>query len=77
MQANGQDARPLTNAPNYTYMNFAWSPPRLASAAGAWIACVRFNQASPTATLELWAIDSLTGRGLMLVEGGYAPRWLP
>lgn len=77
MQNNGQGARPLTNDPEFTYFDFAWSPGWSGQTADEWIACVRFNQTIPTEPPELWIIDPLTGRGLKLVVGGYAPRWLP
>ncbi len=71
MQADGEGARPLTSDPYYNYFDFSWSP------TSAWIACVRFNQTVPTEPTELWVVDPLTGRGLRLVVGGYAPQWIP
>lgn len=65
------EAQPMTAEPFYNHYEFAWSP------AGDQLAFVRFNQAEPTAPLEIWLLVPLTGEIRRVITGGYAPIWIP
>jgi Tol biopolymer transport system component len=71
MEADGSQAKPLTDAPLYSHYDIAWS------ADGSRIAFLRFNQATLTDPPELWLIDADGTDPVQLVVGGYAPLWIP
>ncbi|HEX7973307.1 MAG TPA: Ig-like domain-containing protein [Anaerolineales bacterium] len=71
MLANGQDARPLTNDPNVTNYEFAWSPD------GSQLAYVRFDQTALIEPPELWIVRPDGTGDKQLVVGGYNPQWIP
>jgi len=64
-------ARQLTDEPFYNHYSFAWSP------SADLLAFVRFNQAELTELPEIWVIDPLTGNSTPIIEGGFAPQWIP
>jgi Tol biopolymer transport system component len=71
MNLESGDAQQLTNDPFFNHFNFAWSP------AGNLLAFVRFNQTVLTEPPEVWVIDPQTTQATRLVEGGFAPQWIP
>jgi Tol biopolymer transport system component len=71
MRANGSNARPLTDAPNYNHASFTWNQD------GSRIAFVRFLQVALDQPPEVWWLDLETEEREMLVQGGYAPQWMP
>ena len=71
LHMGSRDAQPMTDEPNYNHFDFAWSP------ASDQLAYVRFDQTSLTEPPEIWLMDPLTGRAILLIAGGYSPRWIP
>ncbi len=71
MLANGKDAHPLTDDPDFNYFDFAWHPDN------DQIAAVRFNQTSPTDLPEIWLVNPINTQAVQLIIGGYSPRWIP
>jgi len=71
MDPESGEAQQMTNDPFYNHFNFAWSP------AGDQLAFVRFNQTIITEPPEIWIIDPQTTQAALLVEGGFAPQWMP
>jgi TolB protein len=71
MRADGSQARPLTSQPVMNYSTFAWRPGSTA------LVYVQSNQADPTKPPELGWLDVSTGQTHSLVQGGYAPSWIP
>jgi Tol biopolymer transport system component len=71
MDADGANARAITDEPQYNHYNFTWSP------AGDLVAYVRFNQTILTESPEIWLINADGTNRRLLVSGGYAPLWIP
>jgi hypothetical protein len=71
MHPDGSEAHPLTQAGDFNHFDFAWSLD------GKQIAFVRFNQVVLTEPAALWLVDADGSHPLELVEGGYAPQWIP
>lgn len=71
MRADGTQARPLTDDPNYNHAGIVWDQ------SGSRLAYVRFLQVELDSPPEVWWMDLETEEQSMLVEGGYAPRWMP
>lgn len=71
MGADGSQAKALTDDPSYNHYAFAWNPN------GDQLAYVRFNQTALTEPPEIWLVDPNTAQATRLVEGGYAPQWIP
>jgi Tol biopolymer transport system component len=71
MQADGSNARQLTDDPFYNHYEFAWSPD------GDQLAFIRFNQTVLTEPPELWVINPDGSGAQKLLAGGYAPQWIP
>jgi dipeptidyl aminopeptidase/acylaminoacyl peptidase len=71
MNADGAQPRAVTQDPNYTHYDIAWSPD------GAHIAYVRFNKDSLVDPPELWLMDSSGAAATRLITGGYSPEWVP
>ncbi len=71
MSADGSNAHPITNEPDYNHYDLAWSPD------GSRLAYVRFNQAKMSEAPELWMVNSDGGQAVQLVIGGYSPLWIP
>jgi len=71
MQIETNDSRPLTNNPLFNHYDFAWSPD------SDQLAFVMFDQSSMIDPPEIWVIDISTGQSTQLVQGGYAPQWIP
>lgn len=64
-------SKPLTNEPDYTHFNFAWSPD------GKMLAYMRFNQSALSEPPELWMMNLETGQAIQLLVGAYGPAWVP
>ena len=71
MRPDGSDAHPLTQAGDYNHFDFVWSLD------SKQIAFVRFNQTVLTEPAELWLINADGSQPIKLVEGGFAPQWIP
>jgi Tol biopolymer transport system component len=71
MESGWDKAQQLTDEPLYNHFGFVWSP------AGDQLAFVRFNQSALTEPTEIWLIDMSTYWATSLVEGGFAPQWIP
>lgn len=71
MYLGSREAQPMTNSPNYSHFDFAWSP------SSDQLAYVRFDQTALTQPTEIWLMDALTGSAVQLIIGGYAPAWIP
>ena len=71
MRADGSEARPLTDAPEYNHSAFAWHPD------GRRLVFMRFNAIDPNAAAEIWLINADGTGARRLVTGGYLPEWLP
>lgn len=69
--APSADAIQLTNAPNFTHLDFAWSPDSQR------LAYVRFNQTTFTEAPEIWLMDLRGARSTLLLSNGFSPRWIP
>jgi Tol biopolymer transport system component len=66
-----QQAQQMTDDPDYNHFDLRWSP------AGDQLAFVRFNQTEPTNPPELWLMDPLTGRTILIATAGFSPQWIP
>ncbi len=64
-------AYPLTDAAAYNHLDFAWAPD------GRTLAYVRTHQLDLSAAPELWLYDLGSRRHTLLLEGAYAPQWIP
>jgi len=71
MDSDGENARPLTDAPLFNHSAFAWHPD------GSQIAFVRSNQATLNEPPEIWLISEDGSEPTRLVIGGFAPQWIP
>ena len=71
MQANGLNARQLTNSAVYNHTGFTWHPDN------EQIAFVRSNQADLNEEPEIWLIATDGSPPIRLVINGFAPAWLP
>ncbi|NUM45386.1 MAG: Ig-like domain-containing protein [Anaerolineales bacterium] len=71
MEANGDNAHPLTNDEFFSHTSFAWSPDN------QFIAFVKAHRTAPDARPELWMIGRDGSNPVQLVIGGYAPQWIP
>jgi hypothetical protein len=70
MNADGSDAHPITDEPNYNHYDLAWNKD------GSMIAYVRFNQVKLSDLPELWLVNSDGSNPVQLVIGGYSPLWI-
>ncbi len=64
-------ARPLSQDAAYNHLDFAWSPD------GQILVYVRTPQLDLSASPELWLYDMRTHTASRLLEGAYAPQWIP
>ncbi len=71
MRSDGSQSRQLTDDPNYNHAEITWNPN------GERLAYVRFLQVELDRPPEVWWMDLETEQKSMLVEGGYAPQWMP
>jgi Tol biopolymer transport system component len=71
MDIENRTSAQLTNNPIYNHFEFSWD------STGSQLAFVRFNQTQPVEPPEIWVIDPNTTLTRPIVEGGYAPQWIP
>jgi Tol biopolymer transport system component len=65
------EARQYTNSPNINHYDFAWSPD------ASRLVYVRFDKTQLTAPPEIWILDEVSGVSQRIIEGGFAPQWIP
>jgi Tol biopolymer transport system component len=65
------EALQYTNSPNINHYDFAWSPD------GSRLAYVRFDKTKLTTPPEIWLLDPVSGKSQRIIEGGFAPKWIP
>jgi hypothetical protein len=71
MRANGSQAGPMTSQPIVNFSTFSWRPDSQV------LVYVQSDQTDPSRPTEMGWLDVTTGRTHSLVEGGYAPTWIP
>ena len=71
MQADGGEARALTNEPNFNYAGIRWHLD------GNRLLYVRFDQSRLDASAQIWWYDIDRNIHQQIIEGGYAPQWMP
>lgn len=64
-------AQPITNDPDFTHYQFAWSPD------SKQLAYVRFDQTVIRNPPEIWLLELINVERTRLVENGYQPQWIP
>lgn len=64
-------AQPITQDPDFTHYEFAWSPD------SKQLAYVRFDQTVLTNPPEIWLLELINVERTRLVENGYWPQWIP
>lgn len=65
------EALQYTNNPNINHYDFAWNPD------SSRLVYVRFDKTQLTAPPEIWILDPGTGASQRIIEGGFAPKWIP
>lgn len=71
MRADGSEAWPLTDEPEFAHSAFAWSFDEQR------IAYMRLNATDLALPPEIWFITLTDGNARRLVSGGHSPQWLP
>lgn len=71
MRSDGTQSRQLTDDPNYNHAEITWN------ASGSRLAYVRFLQVELDRPPEVWWMDLESEEQSLLVEGAYAPQWMP
>ena len=71
MNADGSEARPITDEPDFSHTSLAWNP------SSTHIAYMRLSQTDPNQAPEIWVTDLEGDDGRLWVEGGYLPQWIP
>lgn len=71
MRADGSDAQALTEAADYNHSEITWR-----ADSGA-LAYLRFEKRAGQDAREIWWYDLEAQQSELLVEGGYAPQWMP
>lgn len=71
MRADGSQARPITDDPDFSHASLVWNPD------SSRLAYMRLSQADPNEMPEIWMIDREGEAHEFLVEGGYLPQWIP
>ncbi len=71
INANGRNARQITNNPDYNHADFAWHPN------GQYLAYVRHKQTNLIEPSEIWIRPTDGSDALRLVIDGFAPQWIP
>ncbi len=71
MDADGENARALTDDEFYAHTSFAWSPDSQT------FAFVRAHRTAPEVPPEIWMVNVDGSARVQLVIGGYAPQWIP
>jgi Tol biopolymer transport system component len=71
MDADGENARALTDDEFYAHTSFAWSPDSQT------FAFVRAHRTASEVPPEIWMVNVDGSARVQLVIGGYAPQWIP
>jgi Tol biopolymer transport system component len=71
MRADGSDAHPLTDEPDYNHSALGWSPD------SSKLVYMRFNQSDMAQPAEIWVMGADGTGAHLLATGGFSPRWLP
>lgn len=71
MAADASEKRTVVNEPDFQHASLVWSPDSTK------LVYTRFNQSDLIEDVEIWMVDLDTGAAEQLVEGGYAPQWIP
>ncbi len=70
MDADGQNARPVTDSANTLHQNITWSPD------GRFLLYHRYDLDTPLAKPAVWLVDLLSGESREIVNPGSQPAWL-
>ncbi len=71
MRADGSEAHPLTDEPDYNHSSLGWSPD------SSTLVYMRFNQSDIAQPAEIWVIGADGEGAHSLATGGFSPRWMP
>ena len=71
MAADGSDARPLTQEPDFDHGPATWSPD------GRYLLYHRFPLRGPDVTISVWAMDVASGERWEVARPGQRPQWVP
>jgi Tol biopolymer transport system component len=71
MNADGSEARQLTNSPDYNSYDMDWEPD------GNRLVFVRFNQTNPMDLPVIWMYDLVKNYEVEWIQGGFSPKWIP
>ena len=71
MRADGSQARPMTDDPDFSHASLVWNQD------SSRLAYMRLSKADPNEMPEIWMIDREGEAREFLVEGGYLPQWIP
>jgi len=71
LDLNRNETIQITDEPYFNHYSFSWNPN------GDTLAYVRFNQVVLVEPPEIWVIDPATLRSNRVIEGGFAPKWIP
>lgn len=71
MRADGSDAHPLTDEPDYNHSALGWNPD------SSTLVYMRFNQSDIAQPAEIWVIGADGQGARSLATGGFSPRWIP
>ncbi len=71
MRADGSEARPLTQAPDFDYGPPVWSPD------GRYLLYHRFPLKGPDVTISVWVMEVATQQEWEVARPGQRPQWVP
>jgi Tol biopolymer transport system component len=71
MRADGSEAHPLTDEPDYNHSALGWSPD------SSTLVYMRFNQSDIAQPAEIWVIGADGEGAHSVATGGFSPRWMP
>jgi WD40 repeat protein len=71
MRADGSDAQPLTQEPDFDHGPAAWSPD------GRYLLYHRFPLRGPDITISIWILDVESGQTWEVARPGQRPQWVP
>jgi hypothetical protein len=71
MRADGSDAQPLTQEPDFDHGPVAWSPD------GRYLLYHRFPLRGPDVTISVWVLDVESGQRWEVARPGQRPQWVP
>ena len=71
MRSDGTEPRPLSDEPDFNHSSITWHPD------SASLAYMRASSVDPNLPSEIWVTDLAGSASLLLVEGGYLPKWIP